>query len=205
MTELEAALAAIIADARGAVAAGREPNTDALRARLAAVVREARAAGADAREVDKASARALRRLETIASVHRAKARVERDPRSAAIPAPGRPVRQPALKTTPTITGTLDVRRAEGEAYRLVWDADPKVTEWEVRFSERPDVRSDYVDGESFVFAAGETAVDVPLGDLPFRVNVLGRGRNGKLQRRALISGLTREGWRSRWQRRASAS
>ena len=55
-----------------------------------------------------------------------------------------------------------------------------------------------------MLAAAETSVEVPLGDNPFRVNVLGRGR-GRLQRRALISGLTREGWRERWHRRPSAS
>ena len=82
---------------------------------------------------------------------------------------------------------------------------PAVTGWEVRFSERRDVRSDYVERETLVLAAGETSVEVPLGDNTVRVNILGRGRGGRLQRRALISGLTREGWRDRWQRRASAS
>jgi hypothetical protein len=59
---------------------------------------------------------------------------------------------------------------------------PAVTEWEVRFSERPDARSDYVDRATLVLAAGETIVEVPLGDNLFRVNVLGRGRGGRLQR-----------------------
>jgi hypothetical protein len=75
-----------------------------------------------------------------------------------------------------------------------------VAEWEVRFSERPDARSDYVERSAFVLPAAETSVDVPLGDNAVRVNILGRGR-GRLQRRALISGLTRDGWSSRWQRR----
>jgi hypothetical protein len=79
-----------------------------------------------------------------------------------------------------------------------------VTEWEVRFSERPDLRSAYAERDRFVLAASETSVELPLGDKLFRVNVLGRGR-GRLQRRALISGLTREGWRDRWQRRSSAA
>jgi hypothetical protein len=109
-----------------------------------------------------------------------------------------------LRTRPTITGSLDVRRAKGNGFRLVWDASPAVSEWEVRFSERPDVRADYVERETFVLAAGETSVELPLGDKPFRVTVLGRGR-GRLQRRALISGLTRENWQDRWQRRATAS
>jgi len=81
---------------------------------------------------------------------------------------------------------------------------PTVSEWEVRFGERPNPRAGYVERERFVLAAADTSVEVPLGDNPFRVNVLGRGR-GRLQRRALISGLTREGWRERWQRRPSAS
>jgi hypothetical protein len=38
-----------------------------------------------------------------------------------------------------------------------------------------------------------------------RVHLLGRGRDGRLVRRAIISALTREGWDERWQRRASAS
>ena len=57
-------------------------------------------------------------------------------------------RRLALRTKPTITGSLDVRRAEGEGYQLVWDAVPTVTEWEVRFSERPDLRSGYAERES---------------------------------------------------------
>jgi hypothetical protein len=107
-----------------------------------------------------------------------------------------------LRTKPTITGSLDVRRGDG--FRLVWDAVPAVSEWEVRFSERPDVRSDYVERESLLLGAGETSVELPLGNNAFRVTILGRGR-GKLQRRALISGLTRENWRDRWLRRATAS
>jgi len=93
---------------------------------------------------------------------------------------------------------------EGEGFRLVWDAVPAVAEWEVRISERADVRSDYVERETLLLAAGETSVELPLADTTLRVNILGRGR-GRLQRRALISGLTKEGWRDRWQRRASAS
>ena len=84
------------------------------------------------------------------------------------------------------------------------DATPAVSEWEVRFSERPDVRADYVERETLVLAADETSLELALGDTPFRVTILGRGR-GRLQRRALISGLTRENWRDRWQRRATAS
>jgi hypothetical protein len=186
-------LAAILDEARSQVAAGRAPNVEGLEARLEAAAR----AGADAAAVD----RARRTLEAIASVHRARSLVTREPR----PAPASRASAPAgLRTRPTVTGSLDVRRGEGDGYRLVWDALPVVSEWEVRLSERPDVRSDYVERETVVLAAGETSVELPLGDNPFRVNVLGRGR-GRLQRRALVSGLTRQNWRDRWQRRASSS
>ena len=201
--QLERALTSVLAEARAQVAAGREPNTEGFEARIAAAARLARVGGADAAVVDRAEANARRRLRPIASVHRARALVAREaapPKSVA--APRRPL---VLRTKPTITGTLDVRRADGDGFRLVWDAVPAVTEWEVRFSERRDVRSDYVERETLVLAAGETSVEVPLGDSIVRVNILGRGRGGRLQRRALISGLTREGWRDRWQRRASAS
>jgi hypothetical protein len=202
MAELERTLAAILAEARAQVAAGRELNTAGLEARIATAVRRARSAG-DAAAVDDLEASARRKLEGIASVRRARALLAREPEPAPVARP-RPGRSVALRTKPTITGTLDVRRAEGEGYRLVWEAVPAVTEWEVRFSERPDLRSEYAERERFVLDAGQTSVELPLGDNPFRVNVLGRGR-GRLQRRALISGLTRESWHERWQRRASAA
>lgn len=203
MAGLESVLAAILADARAQVAAGRAPNMGGLEARIDTAVRRARSAGDDDAAVDKLEAAARRRLGRIVSVGRARARLAREPapQPRPRPQPGRPL---ALRTTPTITGTLDVRRGEGDGYELVWDAVPAVTEWEVRFSERPDQRSDYAERETFVLAAAETRVELPLGDNPFRVNVLGRGR-GRLQRRALISGLTRAGWRERWRRRPSAS
>jgi hypothetical protein len=202
MEELETALAAILADARAQVAAGREPNVASLETRIATAVRGARFTG-DPAAVDEFEAAARRKLGAIVSIGRARAHLGRDPapREKSPPPRGRRL---ALRTKPTITGSLNVRRAEGEGYRLVWDAVPTVTEWEVRFSERPDLRSAYVERERFVLAAAETSVELPLGDNPFRVNVLGRGR-GRLQRRALISGLTREGWRDRWQRRPSAA
>jgi hypothetical protein len=136
----------------------------------------------------------LAQLRAIASVHRARAAVARE------------VSRPSLRTAllrakPTITGSLDVRRGEGDAFRLEWDPMPAVTEWEVRFSERPDARSDYVERSVSVLAADETSVEVPLRENAVRVTILGRGR-GRLHRRASISGLTRDGWSSRWQRRA---
>jgi hypothetical protein len=201
--QLERALAAIVAEARAQVAAGREPNTGGLETRVASAARFALAQGAEGAAVERAEAAARRRLQAVASVHRARALLARE---AVPPAPPPAARPPAgFRTKPTLTGTLEVRRDAGAGFRLVWDRDPSVTEWEVRVSERPDVRSDYVERSSFVLAAGETAVEVPLGDTPVRVVILGRGRTGRLQRRALVSGLTREGWRDRWQRRASAS
>jgi len=202
MSELETALAAIVAEARAQVAAGREPDVAVLDARIAEAVRRADSAR-DTTAVDELEASARRKLGEIMSIGRARALLAREP---APPRAKPPVQRGrlTLRTRPTITGSLDVRRAEGEGYELTWDPVPTVTEWEVRFSERPDLRSSYTERERFVLAAAETSIEVPLGDNPFRVNVLGRGR-GRLQRRALISGLTREGWRERWQRRPSAS
>lgn len=189
--QLERALAAIVAEARAQVAAGRAPNVEGLKARISAASRS----GSDGAAVE----RALRSLESIAAVHRARTRLTREFQ----PAPSVRRQPAALRTKPTISGTLDVRRAP-EGFRLVWNPVAAVSEWEVRFSERPDARSDYVERASLVLGPRETSVEVPLGDKPLRVNILGRGR-GRLQRRALISGLTRDGWRDRWQRRASAS
>jgi hypothetical protein len=98
---------------------------------------------------------------------------------------------------------MDVRREADST--LVWDAVRAVTGWEVRISERPDARSDYAILQTHELAAGETRIELALGALPLRVHILGRTRDGRLLRRAVISGLTRDGWRERWQRRASAS
>lgn len=202
--DLQSTFAGIVADARAQVADRREPNIAGLEARIVTAARRARSNGADPAVVEGAEGEVRRQLQTIASVHRARALLARE---VTLPKPSTSrLRRPAApRTRPTITGTLDVRRAEGEGYWLAWDAVPAVTEWEVRFSERRDARSDYVDRAAAMLAAGETSIEVPLGDNPFRVNILGRGRGGRLQRRALISGLTREGWSEKWQRRAGAS
>src|SRR4051812_26760386 len=201
MAELETTLAAILAEARAQVAAGSDPNTVGLEARIATAARRARSAGAHATPVDAAEAEARRKLHAILSVHRARARLKREPQPPPQPQRRRPA---ALRTKPTITGTLDVRPAEGDGYTLVWTPVAAVTEWEVRFSERPDPRSDYAEQDRFLLAAAETRIELPLGENAFRVNVIGRGR-GRLQQRALISGLTRESWHERWQRRPTAS
>jgi hypothetical protein len=194
--KLQHALASIVEEARAQVAAGRAPNIGGLEER---VRRIARGAGVDAAVASREEQAALRRLGQVAAVHRSRALVARGPE------PRRARQAPtAFRTKPTVTGSLGVRRAEGDGFRLAWDRVPTVTEWEVRFSERADARSDYVDGETIVLAGAETVVELPLGDALLRVNIIGRGRGGRLQRRALISGLTRENWRERWQRRASA-
>jgi hypothetical protein len=59
--------------------------------------------------------------------------------------------------------------------------------------------------DTLKLAANETNLELPLGDRSARVHLLGRSRGGKLVRRAIISGLTRDSWDERWQRRASAS
>ena len=98
---------------------------------------------------------------------------------------------------------MDVRR-EGAA-TLAWHAEPKVAAWELRISERSDPRGDYEVRESGDLPGDATSVELPLRDSPLRVHLLGRDRGGRLVRRAIVSGLTRETWGERWQRRASAS
>ena len=177
---------AIIDEARALVAAGGSPDWKALRDRI-------RALGGDQRD-------ALRRLERVGAVQRARSSVARrdDPVPAAQAA--KPV---LLKSRPTITGNMDVRRGDGDT--LVWSREPKVTAWELRISERRDPRSDYEVRESGELPGEATTIGVPLGDVPLRVHLLGRDRGGRLVRRAIVSGLTRATWGERWQRRASAS
>jgi hypothetical protein len=186
----------IVAEARAQVAAGRAPDVDALAARLR-----------DAAGDDATRRRALAQLQRVAAVHRARGLVERP--AVAPPAPPKPAPAPsrslrsALRTKPTIVGNLDVRR-DGD-FALAWDAVPAVAAWEVRLSERADARSDYRELEAVELPAQTTRVELPLGERLFRVNVIGRGRDGRPVRRALISALTRESWTERWQRRATAS
>ena len=191
---LERAYAAIVADARVAIAAGDEPDGDALRTRI-------RAAGGGA----DAEGKALQQLERVLAVGRARALVRREP---AAPLSARPARRPRalLRSRPTISGNMEVRReGSAEAAALAWDAAPAVAHWEVRVSERPDPRGEYVVRDTLTVSPPATSVELPLGDAPLRVHVLGRSRDGRLLRRALISALTRETWNERWQRRASAA
>ena len=206
LAELTRALAALVAEARAHVAAGRDPRADAVAARVRAASARERERADDA-AVDRVERQALRQLERVAAVHRARTLVAKEPAPPSKPAAaGPPRRRALLRTRPTITGSMDVRREGTEAEpRLAWRAEPSVTAWEVRLSERPDVRSDYAPLETLTLDGPATSVAVPLGELPLRVNLLGRGRDGRIVRRALISGLTRDGWGDRWQRRPTAS
>jgi hypothetical protein len=178
---------AIIDEARALVARGSSPDWKQLRDRI-------RALGGDQRE-------ALERLERIGAVHRARAAVK--PAAPAPAAPAVSARAALLKGRATITGNMDVRR--GAAGELVWTREPKVTVWELRISERPQPRGEYELRESGELPGETTRVELPLGEIPLRVHLLGRDRGGRLVRRAIVSGLTRETWGDRWQRKASAS
>ena len=196
----------IIREARAHVAAGRDPNADALAARIRAAAQRERDAGdADSGEIDRAERRALKQLERIAAVHRARAALRREPATPReTPSPG--PRRPALRARATITGNMEVRAAAAaDAVALRWDAAPSVVSWEVRVSERPGARPQYVVRETRELPGDATEAEVELGERPLRVHVLGRGRDGRLLRRAIVSSLTRENWRDRWERRASAS
>jgi hypothetical protein len=132
-------------------------------------------------------------------VHRARSSVAPTPAPAAVPA----ARPALLRGRATITGNMDVRRGDGTM--LSWGREPKVVAWELRISERPDPRGDYEVRETGELPGEATSVELPLGDNPLRVHLLGRDRGGRLVRRVILSGLTLETWRDRWQRRASAS
>jgi hypothetical protein len=195
MAEPEAELEAILAEARASVAAGREPDVSGLERRVTVAAGPDVEAGAQARE----------QLVRIAAVWRARSRVAQEREPVEPPKPRSVPLREAFRARPTISGTLEVRRAANRAgFWIEWRPDPAVTEWEVRFSERPDLRSEYAERESRTLAADETALELPLGENPFQVAIVGRGRTGRAQRRALISGLTRESWRERWQRRAGS-
>jgi hypothetical protein len=200
--------AAIINEARATVAAGGELDTDALAERLVAAARRSAAQRSpEQSEAIAAAERAARsQLERLVGVQKAKKRLGAEqvaPSATARPAPALPGR---LQTRPTITGNMDVRRGEeaGEL-SLSWQAEAAVSSWEVRFSERPRPGADYALLGTVTLAAETTTVAVPLGERIFRVSILGRGRDGRPRSRALISGLTRSSWGTRWERRASAS
>lgn len=188
--------AEILDQARASVAAGRDPDWSVLEKRIRGV--------RGARPTESGSAaeeQALRQLRTLASVHRARARL------APQPAPVVPVRRPSiLRDRPTITGTMDVRRErEGDTFLLRWEPARDAARWELRISERSGARGQYEVREEHELPGDATSVALPLGDVALRVHLIGRDRRGKLVRRAVMSSLTPESWGERWQRRASAA
>ncbi len=184
----------ILAEVRATVADRLEPDRQAYEARI-------RAIGGGAA----AEAQALQQLERVLSVHRARTLVGREPVAPVAAAPTTSLRT-ALRTRPTINANMEVhQQRDGERFLLRWETTPAIAGWEVRFSERPDARGDYEVRDTLTLPAQTTSVELPLGDNPLRVHLLGRSRDGRLLRRAVISALTRADWSARWERRASAS
>ncbi|MGZ4411831.1 MAG: hypothetical protein ACXVY8_06810 [Gaiellaceae bacterium] len=196
---LDREIGSILDTARADIAAGREPDANALAARI-------RKAGGEAEAVG----RALKQLEQVLTIQRARARLAAPPTPpSAAPAGSastRPRRRAAFRAQPTISGNMEVRRARrDDTVVLSWDVVAAVTGWEVRFSERADARSEYVVRETLALPGTATSVELTLGELPLRVHLLGRANDRRLVRRAIVSALTQDNWDDRWQRRASAS
>jgi hypothetical protein len=186
-------LASILDAARADVAAGRDPDEKALEERI-------RKAGGGAKD--------LKQLQRVLTIQRARARLAAPPTPPPAPpsAPARPRARTTFRAQPTITGNMEVRRApSADGVTLAWEAAPAVVAWDIRFSERADARSEYVAREERTLPPAETSVELALSDLPRRVHILGRARDGRLVRRAIVSALTKDNWDDRWQRRASAS
>jgi hypothetical protein len=173
----------IIADARRVVARGSKVDAAAFERRIRAV------GGAHEEE-------ALQRLARVVAVHRARSRFVEPAAPKPEPAarPGR-----VLATRPTISGALDVRR--GRDFVLQWNAARDVASWEVRIAERPDIRRDYVERQERDLPGNATELELPLSDKPMRVRIVGKDARGRLVRRAVLTGVTRETWNDRWQRR----
>ncbi|MGE5689868.1 MAG: hypothetical protein ACM33B_04870 [Pseudomonadota bacterium] len=198
--ELERAYAAIVDEARAQVAAGRRVDGAALEARI-------RAAGARAGADAAAERRALRRLHGVLAVARARALLSREPEPPPAPPPRRPtLRRPALRARPTISANMELARVPtDDGLRLTWPSTPAVRTWEIRVAERREGRAEYDVRETRTLPGDATETALVLSDRPLRVHVLGRGRDGRLLRRAIVSGLTRENRDVRWERRPSAS
>jgi hypothetical protein len=190
--------AEIVEEVRAQVAAGGEPDLDEVTARIRSIG-------------GRGQKRAVEQVRRVVAIQRARALLAREPapppaRRAPAFRGARPPARPALRSRPTITGNMDVRSTgSAEQLTLSWKPVPRVAEWEVRISERPDPRSEYDVLEARTLAPETTAVDVELGPNARRVHILGRTRGGQLLARAIVSGLTSESWDERWQRRASAS
>ena len=162
---------AILAEARATVAAGDDPDWKGLRDRLRSLE-----LGKEERR------RALEQLERLGAVHRTR-RSRTTAQSAAPPATA--ARRSPLRTRATVTGNMAVRRGENDL--LEWPAEPSVTSWEIRISERSDPRGDYELRESGELPGDATATALPIGEAPLRVHLLGRNRSGRLVRRASAS------------------
>ncbi len=125
--------------------------------------------------------------------------------SAAAPPP-RPIRRLTLQPSATIVGNMAVRkRSAGDGIELSWDTAPNVTEWTIRVSVRPDPRQDYVEGEPVTLPPATATFDVPLDELPRRIQLYGLARDGRIVRRAIISAVTSENSGAQWKRQATAS
>ncbi len=191
-------IAAILAETRGQVAERRQPDREAL-------VRAVREAAVDPGEADAAIAS----IDRLLAVHRAYARLAKEPQPPPAPAaqePKVPRRFEGFRARPTITGTLELRREDAaRGVLLRWDAVVAVRSWEVRISTRPDPRGEWVTREALTLPAETTELAVELDDVPVRVNVIGQARDGRPLRRALVSGLTFANRSEKWERRATAS
>jgi hypothetical protein len=151
------------------------------------VLTEARAAIADGRFPDVIALRArlagdvdaLARLDSVLAVYRARTRL------AQTVSDTKQTRSP-LRTRVFVSGDLGVRR--GDDHVIEWEPDATVQRWEVRI--RTESRELH-----------EPRAELILTDQPIRVNIVGRSRTGKVVRRGVLSGLTRDNWNDRWQRR----
>ena len=180
---MDRTIADILDEARAQIARGLEPDAAALERRV--------------REVDPGALPQLRRL---LAVHRAKRSLQAPP----APPVAQPKRGPAYRAKPTIAGTMTVRaREHGGTVALEWEPRREVARWEARVAERPDPRRPYVDRETVALEAPR--LELQLTDHPQRVHLSGRNAAGRVVQRALISGLTRDNWRSRWLQRPTAS
>ena len=176
----------ILNEARAQIARGVEPDAAALEARIRALP-------------DGDHDRALAQLNRLLSVHRARALLVDRPKP-----PPAPPRRAAYRAKPTIAANMAVRaRATGDTVTLEWDPVPGVASWEARLSARADARSDYSERETLTLE--QPRLELELGEHPTRVHLFGRNGYGRLLQRAVISGLTSDNWRQRWQQRASAS
>jgi hypothetical protein len=205
-TVLNDAVDSVIAHARAEIAAGNEPDRGSLESRVRAAAELERQSGGAEAAIARAERGALEQLERVLSIARARARLAQPATAPPARAPAPLPRRATVRSKPTITGNMEVRRETRDgSFLLAWDGAPSVASWEVRISERKDPRSDYVVRDLQTLPASQTSVELPLGELGLRVHLLGRSRDGRLIQRAVISALTRDGWNERWQRRASAS